>query len=440
MSSVTIGVLCLVLFLVLMFFGLPIPISMMIGGVVGISILSSPSAAAQFVVSDFINNFSSYTLTVGPMFGLMGFIANFSGIGTDLFSSINVFTRHVRGGLSIATQAACALFGAICGSVPATIATMSTIAYPEMKKRGYDATLAANSVASGAHLACLIPPSTTFIIYGMATNASIGALFLSGIGPGILLMCLNILATMYIIRKDPSKAPHGVKALMKERAAALKNFNLWSIVIIFIIAMGGLFAGFFTPTEAGAVGACAMLIITIITRQMTWKKFVSSLYSGIRLMAMVYLIMSTAGVFGRMFTLAKIPVALGNFVKSLNVPGVVILLVIIAIYFLLGMVTDLISMVLVTMPIFYPIVITQLGYSDIWFGALIVLIISTGMLTPPVGGTIFVVAGSLKQDKDISIMGLFKGIWPFVIAILAATVLVLIFPPIATWLPSLVYG
>lgn len=440
MSSVVIGLLCLLLFLVLMFLGLPIPFSMLMGGVVGLAVLTSPTAAAQFVVSDFITNFSSYTLTVGPMFGLMGFLANFSGIGGDLFSTINVFTRHRRGGLSIATQAACALFGAICGSTPATIATMSTIAYPEMKSRGYSPALAANSIASGAHLAGLIPPSTIFIIYGMATNASIGALFMSGIGPGILLMLLNIAATLWIVRRNPNAAPADKRSDREERLKALRNGNLWAVVLIFVIAMGGLFAGFFTPTEAGSVGALAMLIVVLVKRQLTFRKFLSSILSGIRLMAMVYILMSTAGVFGRMFTVAKIPTALGSLVNSMDIPGWAIMAVIIAIYFLLGMVTDLISMVLVTMPVFYPIIVTQLGYDPIWFGALIVLIVSTGMLTPPVGGSIFVTAGCLKWDSDVSIGKLFGGVWPFVIALLVCTVLLIIFPPIATFLPGLIYG
>lgn len=439
MSTVVIGILCLALFLVLMFLGLPVPFSMLIGGVVGLSIMTTPTAAAQFVVSDFITNFSSYTLTVGPMFGLMGFFASYSGIGQDLFSTINVFTRHKKGGLSIATQAACAAFGAICGSVPATVATMSTIAYPEMKKRGYHSALAANSVASGAHLACLIPPSTTFIIYGMATEVSIGALFMSGILPGILLMVLNILATLYIIHRNPDYAPADVKATAKERFSALKTPNMWIIVLIFLVSMGGLFAGFFTPTEAGAVGAMAMLIVTIFTRQLDWKKFLTAVYSGVRLMAMLYMIMACAGVFGRMFTVARVPLALGSLVTGLDIPGWAIMGVIIAIYFVLGMFVDLISMVLVTMPVFYPIIVNTLGYDPVWFGALVVLIVSTGMLTPPVGGTIFVTAGCLKWDSEITIGSLFRGVMPFVIALLVCTVLLIAFPPIATWLPNLIY-
>lgn len=268
----------------------------------------------------------------------------------------------------------------------------------------------------------------------------IGALFMSGVGPGILLMGLNILATLYIIHRHPDYAPAGVKSTIRERLHSLRNGNLWAIVIIFLVAMGGLFAGFFTPTEAGSVGAMAMLIVTIATRQLNIKKFISAMFSGVRLMAMVYILMSTAGVLGRMFTVAKIPIALGSFVGSLSIPNWAIMAVIILIYFVLGMFVDLISMVLVTMPVFYPIIVNQLGYNPVWFGALIVVIISTGMLTPPVGGTIFVTSGCLKWDKDVTIGGLFRDVIPFVVSLLVCTVLLIAFPPIATWLPGLIYS
>ncbi|MDR1574298.1 MAG: TRAP transporter large permease, partial [Clostridiales Family XIII bacterium] len=332
-------------------------------------------------------------------------------------------------------------FGAICGSVPACISTMSAVAYPEMRKREYSPALAGSCIAAGAALSVLIPPSTNFIIYGLATETSIGRLFVAGIVPGLLLCTLNILAIVYTGRRHSDWAPKSEKSTWKERWHSIAHGGLIEIAIIFIIAMGGMFAGFFTPTEAGVVGAFGMLVVTAVTRKLNFNKFVTSLGAGVRLQAMVFVLLACASVFGKMFTLSTIPVALGKFVEALDVPRWGVMPAILFIYFLLGMVTDLLSMTLVTMPIFFPIVVDLLGYDAVWFGVIISMMIAVGGITPPVGTGIFLVKGCISaDDKEATLSKLFSGVWPFVIAAMAATVLFVFFPQLCTWLPTIMYS
>ncbi|NLO97140.1 MAG: TRAP transporter large permease [Peptococcaceae bacterium] len=441
MSAITIGIIALVLFLILMCCGVAIPFSMLFCGAIGIAIIKTPVVASQIVVSELLELFSSYTLTVCPMFGLMGFLACYTGVGSRLCEAINSFLSHRRGGLAMATQVACAGFGAICGSVPATIATMASIAYPEMRARKYMPNLAGSCIAAGAVLAVLIPPSSNFIIYGLATETSIGRLFLSGIIPGIMLTILNMLAVVYIGKRHPDWAPVAEKQSWAKRWNSILHGGLIEVAFVFIISMGGMFAGFFTPTEAGAVGAFGMLLITIITKQNDFKKFIDALMSGARLAAMVFLLLACANIFGTMFTVSGIPTALGKIVTAIDAPRWCIMLVILAIYFLLGLVADLLAMMLVTLPIFFPIVCGTLGYDPIWFGVILTLMIAIGGITPPVGNGIFLVKGSIPpDDKEATISALFSGVWPFVVAAFIAVFILLAFPQVATWLPELVYG
>lgn len=439
MSSLVIGVLCLIGFIFLMFLGVPIPFAMLIAGAIGIAIVKNPTVAASTVVNQMVNMFSSYNMTVSPMFGLMGFMACYTGLGKSLFEAINAFLGHHRGGLAMATECACAGFGAICGSVPATISTFSAIAYPEMRARDYAPSLAGAAIAAGATLAVLIPPSSNFIIYGAATDTSIGRLFVAGIIPGLLLLALFVLAIVWIGWRHPEWSPTGKKYSGKERWKAIKDGGIIEIIIVFVISMGGMMAGLFTPTEAGAVGAVGMFLVTLFTKKVNVKKFFEAIMAGARLAAMVFLLLACANVFGSLFTISGIPHAIGNFVESLSVPKFVIMAVIILIYFVLGMFTDLLSMTLVTMPIFFPIVCDYLGYDPIWFGVVTTLLIAIGGITPPVGSGVFLVKGSI-DDPEATVGKLFRGVWPFVFATLTCTVILIVFPDLATWLPTLVYG
>ncbi|MDR3295783.1 MAG: TRAP transporter large permease [Clostridiales Family XIII bacterium] len=440
MSLVTIGILGLIAFLILMVLGLPIPFSMLFSGVVFFAIIKGPQATIQMMSADLLNQFASYTMTVGPLFGFMGFVANYSGIGASLFKTLNSYVGHWKGGLAMATQAACALFGAICGSVPATLGTMSAIAYPEMRKRGYQPELAGSNIAAGATLSVLIPPGTGFIIYGLATDTSIGKLFIGGVLPAILLLVLNCLAILYMVLRNPKLAPLSPKAPLKERLNNLLHGGIIEVAVVFIISMGGMFAGFFTPTEAGAVGAFGMLVVVIATRKLHWQMFKTSLMAGVRLQAMVFALLSCATVFGRFIAVSTIPASVGNFVKSLDLPVWAIMAVIILIYFIMGMFTDLLSMTLITMPIFFPIVCGYLGFDPVWFGVFIVIMTGVGGISPPVGNGVFMVAGMTRWDKATNVAILFKGIVPFMVAAVAAIAIMVAFPVICTLLPTLVYG
>lgn len=439
MSPLIIGVLGLVAFIVLMFAGVPIPFAMLFSGAVGIALILGPKAASSTVVNQTVNMFSSYTMTVSPMFGLMGFLACYTGLGQSLFGAIHAFIGHRKGGLAMATEVACAGFGAICGSVPATISTFSAIAYPEMRRHSYYPELAGTSIAAGATLAVLIPPSSNFIIYGAATDTSIGHLFIAGIVPGVLLMIMFIVAIALTCRKHPEWGPADRKYTRRERWDAVRHGGLIEIAIVFIISMGGMMAGLFTPTEAGAVGAFGMFIVTVASRKMDMKKFMSAIMAGARLAAMVFLLLACANVFGSMFTISGITRAIGKLVQGLHVHKYIIMAVILVIYFILGMFTDLLSMTLVTMPIFFPIVCDYLGYDPVWFGVIISLLIAVGGITPPVGSGVFLLKGSIS-DSEATIARLFKGVWPFVIATMLCTVLLIVFPQIATWLPDLVFN
>ena len=440
MSSILIGILCMATFIVLMFLGVPVPFSMLVPAVIGLAVIKTPKAAVQMLSGDFIAYFSNYTLTVGPLFGLMGFFASYSGLGSQLFTTLNAYIGHKKGGLASATVIACTFFGAICGSVPATISTMSAVAYPEMRKAGYSADISGAVIAAAPTIAILIPPSSNFIIYGMATSTSIGALFMGGIGPGILLTVLDILAVKYTALRHPDWTPASEKATWKERWAATKSGGVIEIFIVFIIAMGGMFAGLFTTTEASAVGAVGMLIVLLFRKKMSWPKFWLAAEAGARLMAMVFTLLACAAVFGKMFTVSGIPAALGKFVASLDVPGWAVVGVIIIIYFILGMFADLLSMMLVTLPVFFPIVCTQLGYSPVWFGIVLTILVGIGGITPPVGNGVFMTRGCISWDPDGSVKTIFNGVWPFVIVSLLAAVILVFVPQICTFLPDLLMG
>ena len=436
MDPVTIGIIAMVGFLVFMFFGLPVPISMLVFAVFGIALMRSPSGAFQAVASDIFQNFSSYTLTVAPMFGLMGFLASYSGIGESLFNAADKFIGHKRGGIAAAVQIACALFGAICGSIPATMGTMVTVAYPEMKKREYDESLSTASIAAGSSLAVLIPPSATMIIYGVVAEESIGRLFIAGIIPGLMLMLLQVSGIWFVVRRKPELAPVAQRATWSERFAAIKRGGLIEVIIVFLLVIGGMFAGWFTPTEAASVGAIGMLIIGLVQRKINWNKLMTSLVASAKLAAMVFFIITCGALFGRMFTLSTIPKLMADFVIGLNAPVWIFMITIVIIYFILGMFIDGIAIILITVPIFKPIM-AGLGYDGIWFGVLMVMVLILGGLTPPVGLNCFYMKGFCK---DVPLHKIFAGVWPFVASIVVVIFIIMAFPALSTWLPTLLYG
>jgi len=433
MSASTVGFIGILCFFILIMLRMPIAFAMALIGFIGFGYITSASTAMTMVARDIYGTFSSYSLSVIAMFCWMGFLAYYSGIGTRLYVFAYKLIGHWPGGLAIATQAACAIFGAICGSNTATAATMGAIALPEMKKYKYDTSLATASVAAGGVLGVLIPPSVIFIVYGMATEQSIGELFMAGILPGILLMSLYMLTIYILTKRNPALGPPGPKASWKERAQSLRG-GLGEVLVIFMLSMGGLFAGWFTATEAGAVGAAGVLVVALLGRSISWEGFKKSLYDTTRTTAMIMLLIAGSVIFGRFMAISRIPFELATWTGSLDLPAWVVMAIILVIYLILGCFIDALAMILLTIPIFYPIAIDTLGYDPIWFGVVIVLVVAMGVITPPVGMNVYVLKGVVP---DVPLEIIFRGIWPFLFAIIVCLALIMIFPVIVTFLPNL---
>ena len=435
MSSVTVGIIGILIFLVFILCGFPIATGMLLTGFVGYGVLTSMAAASKLVAVDLFSSFSSYNMSVVAMFAWMGFLALHSGIGAKLYDFAYALIGHLPGGLAIASEAACAMFGAVCGSGPATTATIGSIAFPQMKRYGYDEALYTGCVAAGGGLGLLIPPSMTAIVYGVATEQSIGKLFMGGITAGLLMMILFIIVIYIKAKRNPEVAPRGARHTGKEILATL-NGGLIETLIIFVISIGGLMAGIFTPTEGGAVGAFAMLVMVLIRRKLTWKGFLDSLLDTTKTMGMVLFIVASATIFSRFIALAQIPVAITSLISGLNVPRWIIMAIILIVYLILGMFIDSMHMITLTVPIFYPVVVGQLGYDPIWFGVIITMVCCLGMITPPVGIDAYV---AKNTAGDVPLQTVFSGIWGFVLAIGISLAIVVAFPQFVLFIPNMLY-
>jgi len=387
--------------------------------------------SSLFLARTICSVFGSYNLTVIPLFVLMGQIAYHSGISTRLFDAAYKFIGHLPGGLAIATIGACAGFAAICGSTNATAATMAAATLPEMKRYNYKPELATGVVAAGGSLGILIPPSVIFIVYGIMTEQSIGKLFVAGLLPGLLLTVLFILAIVIWTSINPELGPRGPRTTFKEKITSLSG--LVETLILFLLVMGGLFIGFFTPTEAGAVGALGTLILAIARRNLTWNGFITSLFETTRISCMILVIVAGATIFGHFLAISRIPFDTANWISGLQLPRYAIMLMIILLYLIGGCFIDALALIMLTVPIFYP-VITHLGYDPLWFGVIIVLVTQIGVITPPVGINVYVVSG---VARDVPLNVIFKGVVPLLIALIIGTFILIPFPQIALFLPGL---
>ena len=432
MNSLIIGLLGLAAFILLLVLRMPIAYAMALVGFLGFSLLTSISSGFSMVAKEIYNTFSSYSLGVIVMFIWMGFLAYYSGIGTRLYVFAYKLIGHWPGGLAIATQVACGIFGAICGSNTATSATMGAIALPEMKKYRYDMSLATASIAAGGVLGVLIPPSVIFIVYGMATEQSIFRLVMSVIIPGLLLMLLYIAVIAALTLRQPLLAPPGPRSNWKERLESLRG-GLAEVLFVFALSMGGLFAGWFTPTEAGAVGAAGVLLAALLGRHLDREGFKKSLFDTTRTTAMIMLMIAGAMIFGRFMAISRVPFELAAWAGSLHLPPVGVLALILLIYFILGCFIDALALILLTIPIFFPVVVNTLGYDPIWFGVIMVMVVAMGVITPPVGMNVYVIKG---VAGDIPIELIFKGVWPFIIAVILCLAILIAFPCLATFLPT----
>jgi tripartite ATP-independent transporter DctM subunit len=434
MTGITIGVVGIFSFFILIAMKMPIAFAMSLVGFIGFGILSSFSAGFHMVSRELFSNFSSYSLSVIAMFVWMGFLAYYSGIGTNLYVFAYKLIGHWPGGLAIATQIACGTFGAICGSNTATAATMAAIALPEMEKYEYNASLATASIAAGGVIGVLIPPSVIFIVYGMATEQSVGKLFIAGIIPGILLMSL-FMGTIYVLTLcNPQLGPAGPRASWRERVLVLKG-GLGEAMAVFLLSVGGLFAGWFTPTEAGAVGVAGVLGVALLEKRLSLEKLRKSLQDTTRTTAMIMLMIAGAVIFGRFMAISRIPFELAAWAGSLPLPPYAVMAIVLAIYFLLGCFIDALALVLLTIPIFYPLVVHTLGYDPIWFGVIVVLVVAMGVITPPVGMNVYIIKGVAPH---IPLEVIFIGIWPFLGAVIICLIILIAFPGMVTFLPNII--
>lgn len=430
MSSLPLALLGLLLLLLLLAASMPVGFAMALVGVLGFGAAVSWTGAFSLLVSDFYDTFSSYSLTVIPLFILMGQLAFHAGLSRKLFRAAQCWLGALPGGLAIATVGACAAFGAICGSGPATAATMAAVALPEMKRLHYAPTLAAGTVAAGGGLGMLIPPSVVLIVYGVMTEQSIEKLFAAALLPGLLLTALFLLTPPLLCLRHPSLAPPLPTATWSQKWRSL--LGVTEIALLFFLVMGGLIAGFFTPTEAAAIGACGSLLLALASRKLSWRMLAISLSETLRTSCMVMIIIAGATVFGHFLQITTLPTSLASWLSTLPLPPIAVLSLILLFYLVGGTFLDALALVLLTTPIFHPVVL-RLGYSPVWFGVMIVLVTQMGVITPPVGVNVYVVSG---MDRSLPLQAVFRGALPYLFALLAGSLLLLLFPSIATFLPT----
>jgi C4-dicarboxylate transporter, DctM subunit len=428
MSEFTlVGIIGIVLLVIIFFTRMPVAYVMALVGFLGYSYLTSLEAGLKVLSMDIISVFSSYGLTLIPLFVFMGYIAFYAGISSSLYDVAYKFLGRVRGGLAMATVVACSAFGAVCGSATATTATMATIGLPEMKRYNYGPRLATGSVASGGGLGSLMPPSVVLIVYGIMTQQSIGELFIAAIIPAIFMTALFVLAIAIYCHFKPEEGPRGEKFTLKQMILSLGE--LWETLAVFIFVMGGLILGFFTPTKSGAVGSLVILLIVLLLRKLTWENFLASIYGTLKISCMVLMLIAGATIFGHFLALSRIPLETAGLVANLNWPAWSIIALICLIYLLGGCFIDSMALMMLTIPIFFPIVL-NLGYDPIWFGIIIVLVTHMGIITPPVGISVYIVNGIAK---DVPLMDIFEGSLPFLLALIVGTAILIAFPSIVTY-------
>jgi len=429
MSAVTIGILGILVLFLLLAMRMQIGFSMAVVGFLGFAVLSSTSSSFSILGMEPFKIGAAYSLTVIPLFILMGQFANYSKMGFEIYQTVYRWIGFLPGGLSMATVGACGGFAAISGSSLAAAATFGMVAYPEMKRFEYDDSLATGCIAAGGTLGILIPPSTVMIIYGILTEQPIATLFVAGVLPGLLL-CGLFISTIFVMTKlKPALGPPGPKFTMKERIYSLKD--TWSILTLFLLVVGGLYTGWFTPTEAAGVGAFGAFVITIVKRRLTWKNLTNSLTETTKTTAMVFLILIGAHIFGYFLTVSQIPDQLSLLASEADLNKYVVLAMLVFAYIVLGCFMEGLAIMVLTIPVVYPMIL-GMGFDPIWFGVIITLVMEMSLITPPVGVNVFILSGI---TRDVPMYTIFRGIIPFWFAMLVCVILLTIFPQIALFLP-----
>lgn len=407
--------------------GMPIGFAMGLSAFVGTLLLIDVWPALALLGQTASETALTYNLSVVPMFVLMGYIASGAGLSESLYRACNTWLGHRRGGLALATIGGCGAFAAICGSSLATAATMSQIALPEMRRYRYDDRLATGAVAAGGTIGILIPPSVLMVIYGLLTETSISRLFLAGVVPGILMVIVFMITIM--TRIDPTLGPPAPRSSVRDKLLAFRD--VWGTALLFLLVIGGLYAGVFSPTEAASIGAAGALALSVLNGRFTWTMLAHSVMETVKTTAMIFTILIGAILLNNFLILAAVPSLISDWLASLALGGTAILIVILALYVGLGCVFDWLAMVLLTIPIFFPIV-QALGFDPVWFG-IIVVVVELGLITPPIGMNVFAIKGIAR---DVPLETIFLGVLPFVVAQVILMAVLVAFPQIALWLPS----
>jgi C4-dicarboxylate transporter DctM subunit len=431
-TLLSIGILALLF--VLLAAGMPIGFAMGLSAFLGTLLLIDARAALELLGQTAYETPLNYNLSVLPMFVLMGYIAGEARLSESLYRACNAWLGHRRGGLALATIGGCGAFAAICGSSLATAATMAQIALPEMRRYNYDDRLATGSVAAGGTIGILIPPSVIMVIYGLLTETSISRLFLAGFLPGILTVAGFMLTITIMTQIDPRLGPPGGRSSTREKLVALRD--VWGAAALFLLVIGGLYMGIFSPTEAASIGAVGALALGILNGSFTRRMLSRSLLDAVKTTATVFTILIGAILFNNFLILASVPSLVSGWITGLPLGKTAILMVIIGMYFILGCLLDSLAMILLTIPIVFPI-INALGYDPVWFGIIIVMVVELGLITPPIGMNVFVIKGIAR---DVPLATIFRAVTPFIVAQVVLILILVAFPQIALWLPSTMAG
>src|SRR3974390_2579320 len=430
MSTDAVAIIGFLSLFALMLLRVPVGMAMGLVGVSGFGYLIGGAPALKLVGQTSMRTVTDYTFGVIPMFLLMGAFVTASGMSRELFRTANSFVGHLRGGLGIATVAACGGFAAICGSSVATAATFSIVAYPEMRRFGYPQSFATGVIAAGGTLGAMLPPSTVLAVYGIITEQDIGKLFIAGIVPGILAISMYFITIMAIGYVQPDFLPSGQRHSWKERLTGLRD--IWATLLLFLFAIGGLYGGLFTPTEAGGMGASGALLIGVMRGKLTRTEIRRSLLQAVRTAAAVLTVLIGALLFGYFLTVTQTPQKVTEFLTGMGLGRYGVLALIMVMYIVLGCLMDSLAMIILTIPIIFP-VITQLGFDPIWFGVLIVMTVELGLIHPPVGMNVFVIKSVVQ---DVSFSTIFVGVLPFIVTDLIRLGILISFPVLALYLPS----